>query len=68
MVRPSTSMDRRVNGAQFLEIDRDAYICESIRAITTENGLNNFEYIFKDDCFSWSKKTHGCPFTILFGN
>lgn len=56
-----------VNGAQHLEIHPEEYICESIRAIKTENGQSDFVYSFKDNTFSWTKKIEGCFFQIYFG-
>lgn len=40
---------------------------ESIVAITTDNGLPNFDYNFENDIFSWSKKIDGVPFKIIYG-
>lgn len=46
-----------IRGAESLELSFSEYEKESILAITTENGLERFEYNFKENVFSWCKKT-----------
>lgn len=55
------------NGAIALEKSRDEYISEAIRAITTNNGLPNFEYVLEDSVFSWQKILTPTRIRIYFG-
>lgn len=56
-----------VDGAAMLETPFEEYKCESVKAITTDNGLPNFYYKFENNIFSWSKQVEGFNFKIYFG-
>lgn len=52
-----------------LEISFDECKNESISALTTREGLPQFEYKFDDSTsrFVWIKKIKGCPFGLYYG-
>ena len=61
------TLDELNNGATSLEICPVEYISESIRAITTPDGLSNFSYSLIKNIFSWKKKVEGVPFELFYG-